>query len=30
MDGLEAMKPDSKQAKEIGDVMDGLDKLCGK
>ncbi len=30
MDGLQAMKPDSKEAKEIGDVMDGLDKLCGK
>jgi hypothetical protein len=30
MDGLQAMKPDSNQAKEIADVMDGLDKLCGK
>jgi Skp family chaperone for outer membrane proteins len=30
MDGLQAMKPDSKEAQEIGDVLDGLDKLCGK
>ena len=30
MEGLDAMKPESKQAQEIGDVLDGLDKLCGK
>ncbi len=30
MEGLQGMKPDSKQAQEIGDVMDGLDKQCGK
>ena len=30
MDGLQAMNPDSKEAQEIGDLLDGLDKLCGK
>jgi starvation-inducible outer membrane lipoprotein len=30
MQGMEGLKPDSKQAQEIGGVLDGLDKLCGK
>jgi len=30
MDGLQAMNADSKEAQDIGDVLDGLDKLCGK
>ena len=30
MDGVQALKPKSKEAKEIGDLLDGLDKLCGK
>jgi hypothetical protein len=29
MDGLQAMSPDSKEAKDIGAVMDTLDKQCG-
>lgn len=29
MDGLQAMDPDSKEGKEIGEVLEGLDKACG-
>jgi len=30
MDGLQALDPDSKEGKEIGEVLEGLDKACGK
>lgn len=30
MDGLQDMDPNSKDAQEIGGILDGLDKLCGK
>jgi len=30
MDGLQALDPDSKDGKEIGEVLEGLDKACGK
>ena len=30
MDGLQEMNPDSKEGKEIGTTLEGLDKLCGK
>ena len=30
MEGLDGMKQDSKQAQEVGAVIEGLDKLCGK
>ena len=30
MDGQDDMAADSKEAQEIGDVLDGLDKLCSK
>ena len=29
-EGLQALKADSKEAQEIGGVLEGLDKLCGK
>ena len=30
MDGLQSLAPDSKEGKEVGEVMEGLDKLCAK
>ena len=30
MDGLQEMDPDSKEGKEIDDLLGGLDKLCAK
>jgi len=30
MDGLQGLDPDSKDGKEIGEVLEGLDKACGK
>jgi hypothetical protein len=30
MDGLQSMNAESKEGKEIGEVMEGLDKLCAK
>ncbi len=30
MDGLQAMDPESKEGKEIGEVLESLDKQCGK
>lgn len=30
MQGLQALDPDSKQAQEIGGVLDALDQQCGK
>ena len=30
MDGMQSIKPDSKEGEEIGSVLDGLDKLCAK
>jgi hypothetical protein len=30
MDGLQDMDPDSKEGKEIGDMLEALDKLCAK
>lgn len=30
MDGLQDMDPESKEGKEIGAVLEGLDKLCAK
>ena len=29
-EGLQALKADSKEAQEVGGVLEGLDKLCGK
>jgi hypothetical protein len=30
MDGLQDMNPDSKEAEEIGNMLEALDKLCAK
>jgi hypothetical protein len=30
MQGLQGLDPDSKQAQEIGGVLDALDQQCGK
>lgn len=30
MDGLQAMDPNSKEAEELGGMLDALDNLCGK
>jgi hypothetical protein len=30
MDGLQDVDPNSKEGKDIGAVLDGLDKLCTK
>lgn len=30
MDGLQSLDPESKDGKEIGGVLEGLDKLCAK
>lgn len=30
MDGLQDMNPDSKEAEEIGSILEALDKLCDK
>jgi hypothetical protein len=30
MDGLQDLDPESKEGKEIGDVLEALDKLCAK
>jgi hypothetical protein len=30
MDGLQEMNPDSKEAEEIGNMLEALDKLCAK
>jgi hypothetical protein len=30
MDGLQGMNPDSKEAQEIGSMLEALDKLCAK
>ena len=30
MDGLQDLDPESKEGKEIGGVLEGLDKLCAK
>ena len=30
MDGLQGMDPESKEGKDIGAVLDGLDALCTK
>jgi hypothetical protein len=30
MDGLQDMDPESKEGKEIGDMLEALDKLCAK
>jgi hypothetical protein len=30
MDGLQSMNPDSKEAEEIGAILEALDKLCAK
>ncbi len=30
MDGLQSMKPESKESKEIGTELEALDKLCAK